>query len=233
MRESDYNFGYYMACFKGREFHHIAVAQAFLIVDNPLTVTSGREVFGYRKAFGTMEYLAGTYQPSAVSTWVFKKWGADEELELAEVSRINFPPAWGAATRHAKLEDLLQLAELAIGDLLLDAFVGVKHLIEHFKASNLNVAYVLQLRDVEDPTSAGYQALIESPMQITRLNSAWFLPHGFSIQLTDYASYPVISNLGIKVDANNVAQSVLSFQTNWDCVLQPGQVIALGGRPIS
>lgn len=230
MRESDYNFGYYVACFKGKVFHHIAVVQAYLIVDNPLTTSTGREVFGYRKSYGTMEYLAGTYQPTAASTWVYKKWGPDEELQLAEVSRINMPPGWGAATRHAKFEDLLQLAELAIGDLVLDAVTAVAHLIEHYKAGNLPVAYLLELRDVEFPESAGYMALVESPMQITYLRSAWFLPQGFSLQLTDYASYPLISDLGIKVDANNVAQSVLSFQTNWDCNLLPGKVLALAGR---
>ena len=67
-------------------------------------------------------------------------------------------------------------------------------------------------------------------MQITNLISSWFLPKGFSVQLTDYASFPLISDLGIKVDANGVAESVMSFQTNWDCTLQPGQVLALGGR---
>lgn len=225
MRESDFNFGYYVACFKGKAFQHIAVAQAYLIVDNPLTASTGREVFGYRKAYGTMEYLSGTYQPVAASTWVFRKRGPDQELELAEVARIHMPPGWGAATRHAKFEDLLQLAELAIGDLILDAATAVTHLIEHFKSANLPVVYVLQLRDVEFPASAGYQALIESPMQITHLRSAWFLPKGFSVQLTDYASYPLISDLGIKADENGVAESVLSFQTNWDCNLLPGKVL--------
>ncbi|HEV7239149.1 MAG TPA: hypothetical protein VGQ36_07900 [Thermoanaerobaculia bacterium] len=229
-RETDFSFGYYVACFKGAEFRHIAVAQAYLIVDNPLAAFAGREIFGYRKAFGTMDYVAGTYQPQAVSTWVSKKWAPDEEVQNVEVARINFPEGWGAATRLAKFEDLLKLAELAIGDLVLDAVTGITRLIEHFKAGDLPVVYVLQLRDVQYPTQAGFQALIESPMEITKLNSAWFLPDGFSIRLTNYASYPLISDLGIKVDANSVAKSVLSFQMNWDCNLLPGTVLALAGR---
>lgn len=233
MRESDFNFGYYVACFKGIHFHHIAVAQAYLIVDNPLTASTGREVFGYRKSYGTMEYLAGTYQPAAASTWVIKKPGPDQELELAEIARIHMPPGWGAATQHAKFEALFHLAELTAGNLVLDAVVAVTRLIEHFKSKNLPVVYLLQLRDVEFPESAGYQALIESPMQITDLHSAWFLPKGFSLQLTDYASYPLISDLGIEVDANGKAESVLSFQTNWDCNLLPGKVLALGGRSVA
>jgi hypothetical protein len=230
MREADFNFGYYVAAFEGKSFHHIAVAQAYLAVDNPYTLTTGREIFGYRKVLGQMEYVAGTYQPCAMSTWVYKKYGQDQELELAEVARINAPEGWAASTRHAELEDLKQIIELAVGDLILDAVTGVARLIETFNASTLPGVYVLQLRDVEFPQSAGFQALIESPMQITKLNSAWFLPPGFTLQLTDYASYPIISDLGIKVDANGVAESVMSFQTNWDCVLQPGNVLVLGGR---
>jgi hypothetical protein len=230
LRESDFNFGYVVACFKGLEFHHTAVAQAYLMVDSPLTVTAGREIFGWRKAFGQLEYLAGTYQPIAGSTWVSKQLTPDTEVELAEVARIIPPAGWPAATRKAEWEDLKQLVELAAGDLVLDAFVAVEHLIEMFRAGNLPVVYVLQLRDAQYPASAAFQALVESPMQITKLHSAWFLPPGFKVKLTDYPSYPLISDLGIKVDENGVADVALGFQTYWDAVLQPGTYLTMGGR---
>lgn len=232
MRESDFNFAYYVACFKGRELSHIAIAQAYLVVDNPLTVSTGREVFGYRKVFGTMEYLAGTYQPVAASTWVLKEEGPDAEVEIAEVARILPPEGWPAATRRAEWKDLEQLAELAVGDLVFDAMTAVLHLVEHFKSQNLPVVYLLQLRDIEFPANASYQAILESPMQITNLHSAWFLPPGYKVQLKNYPSYPLISDLGIKVDDHGVADVALGFQTYWDCVLQPGRVVAggAGGR---
>lgn len=230
MRESDFNFAYYVACFKGKEFQGIAVAQAYLVVDNPLTTSTGREVFGFRKVFGQMEYIAGTYQPAAASTWVLKHSTPDTELELAEVARIIPPDGWPAATRKAEFEDLKQLIELAIGDFIFDVATSVLHLIEHFRAQNLPVIYLLQLRDVADPTAASYQALIESPMQITKFHSGWFLPQGYKIRLTDYPSYPLISDLGIRVDATGTADVVLGFQTFWDCILQPGKVLAVAGR---
>lgn len=226
MRESDFNFGYYVACFKGRHFQYIAVAQAYLIVDNPLTCSTGREVFGYRKVFGTMEYLAGTYQPVAASTWVIKEPAPDAELELAEVARIIPPTNWPVNTRQARWDDLKQLIELTVGDLVFDAVTAVTHLIEMFRSQNLPVVYLLQLRDVANPTEASYQAILESPMQITKLYSAWFLGHGYKLQLTDYSSYPLISDLGIRVDATGTAEIALGFQTYWDCVLQPGKVVA-------
>jgi hypothetical protein len=230
LRESDFNFGYYVACFKGLELQHIAIAQAYLMVDNPLTLTTGREIFGYRKVLGQMEYAAGTYQPVAGSTWVYKTETPDTELELAEVARIIAPPGWPSATRAAEWDDLKQLVELAAGDLVFDALVAVKHLTEMFRSGNLPVVYLLQLRDVQDPTSAAFQALVESPMQINKLHSAWFLPPGFKVKLTDYPSYPLISDLGIRVDDNGVAEVALGFQTYWDAVLQPGTFLAMAGR---
>ncbi len=232
MRESDFNFAYYVAAFKGLEFHHLAIAQAYLVVDNPLTVSTGREVFGYRKVFGPMEYLAGTYQPIAASTWVLKEQSPDAEVELAEVARIILPDGWPAATRQARWEDLKSLAEMAVGDFVFGAVTAIAHLIEHFKSQNLPVVQLLQLRDIQYPESAAFQAILESPMQITNLHSAWMLPSGIRIQLTDYPSYPLISDLGIRVDANGIADVALGFQTYWDCVLQPGEFIAVapGGR---
>jgi hypothetical protein len=228
MRESDFNFAYYVACFKGHEFQYIAIVQAYLIVDNPLTASTGREVFGYRKVYGTMDYLAGTYQPVAASTWVIKEAAPESELELAEVARILPPPGWPAATRQADWDDLKQLAELAIGDFVFDAVVAVTHLIEMFRSQNLRVVYLLQLRDIADPTAASYQAILESPMQITKLHSAWFLPPGYKLQLTNYSSYPLISDLGLRVDNTGTAEIALGFQTYWDCVLQPGRVVGVG-----
>jgi hypothetical protein len=230
MRESDFNFAYWVGAFRGLELDHIAIAQPYLIVDNPLTAFSGREVFGYRKSFGKMEYAAGTYQPTAASTWVFKSNTPDSELELAEVARINAPPGWPAATREAKWEDFLSIAEVVSGDLIIDAAMAVQHIVDHMKSKNVTVVYVLELRDVEYPGSSSFQALVESPMDITSLNSAWVLPRGFTVQLTDYPSYPLISNLGLKVDQNNVAEVAFAYQTNWDCILQPGRYVTMAGR---
>jgi hypothetical protein len=226
MRETDFNFGFFVACFRGELFDHIAFAPAYLVVDNPLTVTTGREVFGYRKVFGQMEYVAGTYEPAAASTWVSKSYAPHEEVELAEVARIVKPPSWGPASSQANWESLVQILTVAAGDVVLAAVTALEQLIALFKSQNLHIVYLLQLRSVEDPTAAAYQALVESPMQITKLNYAWLLPPNFGVKLTDYPSYPLISDLGITVDKDGLATSVLSYQLNFDAVLQPGQVLA-------
>jgi hypothetical protein len=233
MHETDFNFGFFVAAFRDLVvFDHFAVAQAYLVVDNPITVASGREIFGFRKVFGTMEYVVDTWQPAAAATWVYKSYGPDQELELAEVARI-VPPVPGAATGKAVWEDIKMLERLLATDAGLAALVKIEQLIEAIATQDLRVIQLLQVRDVEDPLSAGYQALIEFPMQIDRMHSAWLLPPGYRVQLTDYPSYPLISDLGIEVqevDGKYMADSVLSFQVNMDCTLATGKVLHAAGR---
>ena len=228
VRETDFNFAILVAAFRVLELDRICVAFPYLIVDNPVPVILGREIYGFRKVQGPMEYVSGTYQPQAAFTWVRKS--ADSEYELEEVVRIISPAGWPHATARAKWDDLKAVAEVAVGDLVMDIGVGVEHLITMLKTLSVPYVYLLELRDVQFPASAAYQALIESPLQITKFKSAWMLPPGFSIKLTDYPTYPLISDLGIEVDADNVAKSHFSFQTNYDCILQTGKVLAVGGR---
>ena len=225
MRETDFNFGFFVSCFRGKEFDHVAYAPAYLIVDNPLTVSTGREIWGWRKVFGEMEYVAGTYEPRAARTLVSKSYGPRQDMELAEVARIVKPPAWGANSSQASWEDLVETLTMALGDALLGVGMAIEQLLLHLKSQNLNVIQLMQTRSAEDPGVAAYQALIEAPMQITAMRYAWLLPEGFQVQLTDYPSYPLISDLGITVDKNNVATSILSYQVNFDANLTAGKVL--------
>lgn len=49
-------------------------------------------------------------------------------------------------------------------------------------------------------------------------------------RLTDYARSPLISDLGIEVDRNDEAESVLSLRFHYDCVFAPGSVLTVAGR---
>ena len=52
-------------------------------------------------------------------------------------------------------------------------------------------------------------------------------------RLTDYASYSLLSELGIEVDRNDEAESVLSLRFHYDCVFAPGSVLVAGRQPSS
>jgi hypothetical protein len=230
MRESDFNFSYFVEATKDGRFDHVACVFPYLIVDTPLTMATGREVFGFRKAFGNIEYAPGGYQPVAASTWLFKKFGTDQQIEVAEVARIVPPSPNPKHNPVATLKHLLELIKIAAEDLLLDAAVAVERLISHLKQPAPILAYMMPVRDVEQPMSSGYAVLIEGPMTITKLHRASMLPDGYTIQLTDYASYPLISDLGIKVNGQGVAKSLMSYEVSFDCTLELGKVLAVAGR---
>ena len=71
--------------------------------------------------------------------------------------------------------------------------------------------------------SAAFQAILESPMQLTKLDSAWFLAPGYKVQLTNHSSYPLIADLGIRVDTSSAAEVALGFQTYWTACCNQGR----------
>lgn len=225
MHESEVDFTYVVGCFRNGELDHVALAIPYLVVDNARFVADGREIYGYRKVFGELEYVAGTWQPGAAATWVLKSNQPDEEWQLAEVARLLPPPGYAAAVRDAQWEDIEAIAKLAAETLVVDVGIAIERLVMLLRGLTMPSAFVLQLRDVESPASAGYQALIEASMQVTRLGSLRFLPEGFRVKLTDYPTYPLITDLGIEVDEHGIATSLMSYQAYYDAVLQTGNVL--------
>jgi hypothetical protein len=230
MHETDFNFGLFVAGFKDLLIpDHFAIAQAFLVVDNPMTVIGGREIFGYRKMYGVMEYMANTWQPEAAATWVYKQFGPNEELQLAEVARV-VPPELGRATPASLKRDTQELEKLFLEDAVMAAGIKFEHFLAAMQTPSFRIINLLQIRDAEDPRSAGYQALIEAPLEINQMNTAWVLPPGYRIKINNYPSYPILDNLGIIVDEEGMAKSVASFQLNMNCTLGTGNVLHAAGR---
>lgn len=228
MRESDFNFSFYAGAYEAgkKAPHHIVCYFPYLLVDSPVTMASGREIWGYRKMWGDLEYVPGSYQPVAASTWVLKEYQPDQELQMAEVARI-FPPVDAGAR---PVRDLLGKVEQAVVDVGMDLGVALGNIMAMFTGGDdVRMVFVQELRDAQYPQRAAFQALIESMMSITVVRSSKMLPNGYSVQLTDYASYPLISDLGIAV-SNNIAKSELTVEVDFDCILQNGTVIASAGR---
>lgn len=227
MRESDFNFSFFVGAFKPNEKmpHHVACYFPYLIVDSPVTMASGREIWGYRKVWGQFEYVPGSFQPVAASTWVLKQYTPDSQLEMAEVARVLPPQPKSANPLLTLIDEAVTLA----ADVVLEAGVIASDVLSAVLNNHMNMVFLQETRDAQYPERAAYQALIEAPMKITFTTSAVKLIDGYSIQLTDYASYPLISNLGIEVE-NGIAKSVISTQLEFDCILENGTVVASAGR---
>jgi hypothetical protein len=227
MRESDFNFSFFVAAHAPGEekVAHVGVYFPYLLVDSPVTMASGREIWGYRKMLGQLEYVPGSYQPVAASTWVLKQYDKDQSLQLAEVARILPPRDEGTNP----LLNLLGKIEQVVADVGMDVGIVIENIVGMFHQDNMRMIFLQELRDAQDPQRAAFQGLIESMMTMTTIRSSKLLQNGYSVKLTDYASYPLISDMGIEVK-HDVAKSLATVEVDFDCVLQNGTVLATAGR---
>ena len=221
---------------------HLAMGFAYLLVDEAATMYTGRENFGYRKQFGVLTMNDKLRGPVSATTKVFKEHSPATKLEAAEVIRINLPDNL-PATPRCMFTDGGKFLETLAGmfpshhDYL--GRCGLKKpfdLLKQFIHPTMQVAFLKQLRDVEDPARAAYQALVESPSKVTAFRGGGLLDSGFTVTLTNYASYPMISDLGLVSDSGKVESApvqtftpLFGFWADFDFDLEEGRVIAEHG----
>src|ERR1041385_6230091 len=74
--ETDVAFAVMLAAVRKSNFphravvDHFAMAFPFVLTNNPLGLVTGREIWGFRQALGTLECIPGTTMPIAASTLV-------------------------------------------------------------------------------------------------------------------------------------------------------------------
>jgi hypothetical protein len=257
--ETDVAFAVLLAAYRNEMVDHFAVGFPFVLVDNPVTMVTGREVFGYRKALGTYEFFPGNDTPMpmpiAASTPVMTSLDADAKLVLKEVMRIDgLIDDLAEAQGHGIEADIERM--LAEGlekgenffERVVDKFVekaattidrhdGVaqdlmRELVETLKQfARINCAFLAQLRDCGRCDVATYQAVIESPINILKIKSAQSIGRP-KITLSDYPTYPIVSNLGIIHDGSFRVQPKVAMQIAMDFQLLDGRVIVEGARPL-
>jgi hypothetical protein len=198
---------------------HLAIGFPFLMVDQPLTMFTGRENFGYRKVLGQFEMSPILQVPISGATSVLKTFNPSTKLEPAEVVRINvpsdLPPARSGSFKDAKdVFDAMVKYLPDHGELL--ASCGVNQAVtlpDFFLGSSMQIAYLKQIRDIVDPSIAAYQGVVESPMEITKFVAGGMLDTGFTVTIANYDSYPLISALGLIPDFGRTGDGVIQTFT--------------------
>jgi hypothetical protein len=180
--------------------------------------------------------------PIAATTMVLKEYKPESRLESAEVIRIHVPENLPTKPRslftdgHKFLETLASIFPSHHHFL---ARCGVKapfDLLKAFIRPSMQVAFLKQLRDIEVPSRAAYQALVESAATVTDFRGAGLLDTGFTVTLTNYASYPMITDLGLVSDSGSMETApvqtftpMFGFWADFDFDLENGKVIAERG----
>ncbi|HEX9606152.1 MAG TPA: hypothetical protein VF962_02900, partial [Gemmatimonadaceae bacterium] len=242
MQENDISLAIPLIALRDFIPSHLAFAFAYVLVDAPVTMSTGRETFGYRKSYGQFEQSELLRVPIEASTSVLEQHDPSCQLKSARVLKI-MPPENLRPERRSTFTDARHAIE-EITKLLPDhrsalASCGVQaevDILSHFLTPSFTVAYLKQFRDIQSPEKACYQAVVESPMTITAFRQGGMLDSGFTVELTDYASYPMISDLGVVSDYGSSGKGpvqrftpMFGFWADFDFTLDTGRIVAERG----
>jgi hypothetical protein len=204
----------------------LCMAVPYIWVDNPLSLTTGREVYGYPKSLGrftpsdglaehvTLETFGGDFGPQSVAGWHTilevqrgRRLAADARHEPwrgVENRLLKRPTRWRLRTRDTRL-----------------LYAMVDELL-HRRVQQL---FLKQFRSAEGGTAACYQAVVEAPITVTRASWRPSLRE-WTVVIHKLDSHPLTDELGLETQTTR-----RTYELRMDMVVGPGTVIATAALP--
>ena len=204
----------------------LAMTMPYLVLNNPVAIAAGREIFGYFKQAGHIALPgdAGHDQSLTVDLFATKAFGADSEekyqrlLTLTPTLAQPSPLTKVAETFAGGAQELYHL--LAADDRNWHASLGLtEDVLGDLLKQQVPQLFLKQFRDIADGTRACYQAITQANGQVTRFDSFPQMTE-YAMDLADLASSPVATDFGIAPQ-----QTVLGAEFEYDMTIQPGQVL--------
>jgi hypothetical protein len=209
----------------------LLLAVPYVFVDNPMSYLGGRETYGYAKTMGRFDPAGGTGDRVMVQAYggnFGRNEGADwrDFVEISAGPQRAAPgPAPAARPESGPLALVRQLvgdmpalaepAEVLLGDVQLTAGV-----VADLLAGRVGQVFLKQFRDATDGTRASYQAIVEAPIQIRRVQST-LSNRSWHVDVHPLDSHPIDRELGL-TDQDAAA----AFDIEIDFVVENGYVIA-------
>ncbi len=201
----------------------------YMVVDNGSTMATGREIYGFPKEMG---WFLEPQIPEFIGDLAVDVTGyrADSPTKQSVRSRLysvqretgNTPAAFSPlASAREVLDEIEKAMRILHGASLEEKFiVGFDIFKNMFSIPALGLK---QIRDVQVPTNAVFQSVVEAPLGITRFRDARLLTDKYTFTLNDLASHPVANDTGLKVGAQDVVFAFWLFadfelgtgRTNW------------------
>jgi hypothetical protein len=240
----------------GEEQASLAFTQPFIFLDDSVGLATGRQVWGWPKALGQFPVWADDWSGNDPATLTRLQMGMPSTVTgpqrvepILEVVRTPLEPqallasaaqgwteAWrafsagwaavGTSGPDAVWSDLRQLTSLGI-----DSWASM---MRFPPVLDSNVATLQQFREVEDPSSVSYQALVRSTMQTQRVRSFQLLgldrmllgdpTGGLRVRIADHPTQPIHTKLGLlpeRIDPDEAGRRVATFAP-----LYPMEVVA-------
>lgn len=164
----------------------------YIFISYTIGMLTGREAWGWPKVLGEIAVASDTPADPQFSctTMLFPKLAADTRGEHGVLYRISsntpvHPAPWWESAAHA-LEGMI------------GGFLGgvAQDLMKAFRLQPRVPSVVLkQFRAAGAPVTACFQAIVDSPIEITRFGGAGPLAGAFTVEITTCASHTIIKDL--------------------------------------
>ena len=190
----------------------------YIIVDNPASLTGGREVYGYPKSFGWFD-LKGDKNIEELNVDVFggdfgedKQAGRHRLLEITAVepdAEMQVKNEWNnMSDAHNELKELLW--DLDSGEIIIPGFHLAEDLWEDVTKHEINQVFLKQFRSATQGAGADFQNINEVRSVVTRFGGA-SLNNKHKLTLHALDSHPITKELGVASQ-----ESILSWIVDMD-----------------
>jgi acetoacetate decarboxylase len=197
----------------GSRHERFAMFVPYLWLSNPMSLATGRELFGYPKSGGMPEFPTEGQRPQ---TWKLSVFGleyspgstAEWGHSLLEVVQ-NQSAEVGAEAELDSLADLARDAGRRLFDnsAVTGDFEIAESLIEDVVRNRLPNVFLKQVRSVQDGLLAAFQQVTQADYEVTKLRARPVsLEHQLTVHRLD--SHPVITELGLESQSLGLAYSV-------------------------
>ena len=199
----------WVACAIVKRERHVDVAQELFVfvpyiwLDNPISLCSGREVFGWSKSFGT----PGLPAPGGPQEWSLDGFGLNyDKHEQPSMRRLltvtqgaarpGQPPPAHELDHPAALVKWVTAHLGGGGHVLVPGLEFIADLLGDVRAKRLREIYLKQFRAIDDGSSAALQQVVATDMMIGRwsVSPLW---HEHALAVTQVDSEPIADELGL------------------------------------
>lgn len=177
----------------------IGLFMPYILVDNSLSLCTGREVFGIPKEIGWFQYnLSPEGNPATADTLVFPTFSPTTPLQRRQLfsvqkSGLTAGPAAEKWTSGSMPIDLMMsrlYTARADGSV---PVTGQAHtlLVDSLVSGAMPIFSLLQLRNPQQPTQAIYSQITKAVMAVESIEAGGLLLGAHDVTLNSYASHPI------------------------------------------
>lgn len=202
----------------------------YMWVDNPVSLPSGREMYGYAKSFGWASLPASVADASSLSLDVFgMDYDRDETPTRRPLIRVERGKkvheladlAWSGAVDIAR--HFRHTVERKPAEAIRPGLRLLESLARDVRAGGLRQVFLHQVRSVEDTRRAALSRVTAAHYRLLSMR-ARPLEHEFAVTVEALLSHPLETELGLRSQVTRDA-----FYAESDFMLDAGQVLWSAG----